>query len=62
VKRAITIPVRVSLDGETLHAIGVFEIRQTDFNITPFSFVNGSVGIKDVVTLSFDIVANHVRG
>ena len=62
VKRAITIPVRVSLDGETLHAIGVFEIRQTDFKITPFSFVSGSVSIKDVVTLSFDIVANHARG
>lgn len=62
VKRAITIPVRVALDGETLHAIGVFELRQTDFKITPFSFVSGSVGIKDVVTLSFDIVATHVHG
>ena len=62
VKRAITIPVRVSLEGETLHAIGVFEIRQTDFNITPFSFVGGSVGIKDVVTLSFDLVATQIHG
>ena len=59
VKRQVTIPARVSLDGETLHAIGVFEIRQTDFKITPFSFVSGSVGIRDVVTLSFDIVATH---
>ena len=59
VKREVTIPARVSLDGETLHAIGVFEIRQTDFKITPFSFVGGSVGIKDVVTLSFDIVATR---
>jgi polyisoprenoid-binding protein YceI len=59
VKREVTIPVRVSLDGQTLHAIGVFELRQTDFKITPFSFVGGSVGIKDVVTLSFDIVATH---
>ena len=61
VKREVTIPVRVSVDGDTLHAIGVFEIRQTDFKITPFSFVSGSVGIKDVVTLSFDIVATHGR-
>jgi polyisoprenoid-binding protein YceI len=59
VKREVTIPVRVSVDGDTLHAIGVFEIRQTDFKITPFSFVSGSVGIKDLVTLSFDIVATH---
>ena len=59
VKRQVTIPARVSVDGDTLHAIGVLEIRQTDFKITPFSFVSGSVGIRDVVTLSFDIVATH---
>ena len=61
VKRQVTIPARVSVDGDTLHAIGVFEIRQTDFKITPFSFVSGSVGIKDVVTLSFDILATHTK-
>ncbi len=58
VRRQVTVPARVSLEGDTLHAIGIFEVRQTDFNITPFSFVNGTVTIKDVVTLSFDIVAN----
>jgi len=61
VKRAITIPARVSLDGGALHAIGVFEIRQTDYAITPFSFANGTVGIKDTVTLSFDIVATQPK-
>jgi polyisoprenoid-binding protein YceI len=59
VKRQVTIPARVSLEGDTLHAIGVFELRQTDFKITPFSFVSGSVGIRDVVTLSFDITATR---
>ena len=57
VKKQITIPARVSVENGTLHAIGVIELRQTDFRITPFSFVSGSVGIRDVVTLSFDIVA-----
>jgi polyisoprenoid-binding protein YceI len=58
VKRPMTLPARVSLDGDTLHAIGVFEIRQTDFGITPFSFMKGGpVVIKDDVTLSFDLVA-----
>jgi len=61
VKRQVTIPARVSVDPGTLHAIGVFEIRQTDFKITPFSFVSGSVGIRDVVTLSFDIVATQPK-
>jgi len=61
VKRAITIPVRVALEGGMLHAIGVFELRQTDFGITPFSFSGGTVGIKDTVTLSFDVVAAQPR-
>ncbi len=61
VKRAITVPARVSLEAGTLHAIGVFELRQTDYNITPFSFANGTVGIKDVVTLSFDMFAGQVK-
>jgi polyisoprenoid-binding protein YceI len=61
VKRQITVPARVSLDAGALHAIGVFEIRQTEFGITPFSFANGTVGIKDTVTLSFDIVATQVK-
>lgn len=59
VKKQITIPARVSLDKGTLHAIGVIELRQTDYKITPFSFVSGTVGIRDVVTLSFDIVATQ---
>jgi len=59
VKKQITIPARVSLENGTLHAIGVMELRQTDFKITPFSFVSGSVGIRDIVTLSFDIVATQ---
>jgi polyisoprenoid-binding protein YceI len=59
VHRAITIPARVSLDGGTLHAIGEFEIRQTDYDITPFSFVAGTVTIKDTLAISFDFVATR---
>ncbi len=59
VTRQVTIPGRVSVDDGSLHAIGVIELRQTDFKITPFSFVSGSVGIRDVVTLSFDIIATR---
>lgn len=61
VKKQITIPARISIDNGTLHAIGVIELRQTDFKITPFSFVSGSVGIRDVVILSFDIVATQTQ-
>lgn len=58
VRKQVTVPARVSLEGAVLHAIGVFEIKQTDFDITPFSFVKGTVTIKDAVVLSFDITAD----
>lgn len=58
VRKVVTIPARVSLEGGALHAIGTFEIKQSDFGITPFSFVGGVVTIKDVVFLSFDIVGD----
>jgi len=58
VRKQVTIPARVSIEGQALRAIGVFEIKQSDFDITPFSFVKGTVTIKDVVVLSFDITAD----
>ena len=57
VKRQVTIPARIALLTDKVRAIGVFELRQSDFNITPFSFVSGTVAIKDRLTISFDIVA-----
>lgn len=60
VRRRITVPARVSLQDDDLHAIGTFDVRQTDFNITPSSFVSGTVTIKDEVTISFDIVAHRI--
>ena len=60
VRKQVTIPARVSLEGPALHAIGTFEIKQTDYDITPFSFVSGTVTIKDTVVLSFDITADPV--
>ena len=57
VRRQVTVPARVHVDSGRLNAIGILEIRQTDFKITPFSFLNGTVTIKDTVTISFDIVA-----
>jgi polyisoprenoid-binding protein YceI len=63
VRREVTIPARVSLQSlGTFRAIGTFDIRQTDFGITPFSFVGGTVTIKDTVTISFDMVGNQPPG
>lgn len=57
VRRVVSIPARIALKPGVLRAIGSFEIRQSDFKITPYLFVNGALIINDTVTLSFDIIA-----
>jgi len=63
-RRAIVIPARVTVEGDTLHALGVFEVKQTDFNITPFSFVRGTVAIRDAVPEIANVVdqTDHASG
>jgi polyisoprenoid-binding protein YceI len=55
----ITIPATVVLKGDTLRATGTMKMRQTDYGITPFTAVAGTVRVKDEVTLSFDFVATR---
>jgi polyisoprenoid-binding protein YceI len=46
--------LRVSLSNG--HYTGSVNIKQSDFGITPLSLAGGSVKVKDVVEISFDIV------
>jgi polyisoprenoid-binding protein YceI len=57
VRRPTTVPARIFMQSGALHAIGAFDLRQTDFAIMRFPFLNGAAVIKDIVTISFDIVA-----
>ena len=45
------------MEGATVTASGAFQVRQTDFGITPFSVAGGAVQVADVVDVRFDITA-----
>jgi polyisoprenoid-binding protein YceI len=55
VARAISVPVTVRMEGETLTATGRFPVRQTEYGMKPVS-VGGVVSVKDAVNISFTIV------
>lgn len=55
--RELTVPVALSFTDHELSAIGRFVIRQSDFNITPFSAAGGSLQVADEVLVRFRIVA-----
>jgi polyisoprenoid-binding protein YceI len=55
--KGISVPVTVSIDGESLTATGSCIIKQTDFGIKPIS-VAGLVNVKNELAISFTIIAN----
>jgi len=57
VTHALTVPARVSLNGDTLKAVGEFSLRLSDYEIRPVSAVGGAVKLKDEIKLSFVISA-----
>ncbi len=57
VTRSQAVSVRVKFNGDTLHAVGDFSVRQSDYEIKPVSAVGGTIRLKDELKLSFDIVA-----
>ena len=58
VTRRVAFPVKVTLNGNQLRATGEENIKQTDFNITPYSGGLGTIKIGDQLKVSFIIVAN----
>lgn len=59
VTRHVVIPAQVNFDGNTLHADGEFSIERSDYNVKTKSIKWGTIGMRDKVKLSFDIVANR---
>jgi len=55
----ITIPMTVTLQGDSLRAIGTTKLHQTHYGIEPYTAAIGTIRVKDEVTLSFDIVATR---
>jgi len=57
VTRRISVPVSVQVSGGALRAAGAFDIKQSDFGITPLSLFLGAVRNQDRVRVAFDLLA-----
>jgi len=57
VRNELAITAQVVIQADGLRAKGSCRVRQSDYGIAPISFANGTVGIDDEVTITFDIVA-----
>ncbi|MDD5445081.1 MAG: YceI family protein [Pseudomonas fluorescens] len=55
--RLITLPVTVTSTASTLRVTGAFEIRQTDFGITPLRIAMGALQVQDSIKIKFELVA-----
>ena len=55
--RLVSFPVAVTISKDRLRATGDAELKQTDFEIKPYSGKLGMIRIGDEVKISFAIVA-----
>jgi len=59
VRRSIVVPAHVVPTRDGLRATGALSLRQSAFKIRPYTFANGTVSVRNAVTVSFDIVARR---
>lgn len=57
VERDLSVPVALDMNDARLRATAVFEIRQSDFGITPLAVLGGALQVADVVRVRLRIVA-----
>ncbi|MCK7501930.1 MAG: YceI family protein [Comamonadaceae bacterium] len=60
VERDITVPVAIDHRDGQLAVTAVFEIKQTDFGITPLSVLGGALQVADTVRVRMRVVAQRV--
>jgi polyisoprenoid-binding protein YceI len=59
VTQEITVPVKVTLAGRTLKAVGRITLLQDQFGMKPVSAGGGSVKVKNELGIDFEIVAEQ---
>jgi len=60
VTRRIEIPATVTLSGDTLHAVGRFEIDRKKYNVKATNAFHGLVRVRHGMKFDFDIIARRV--
>lgn len=58
--RQIALPVTLQLVDGSLRVKGEFEIKQSDFGITPLSVALGALVVLDTIKIKFELVAVEV--
>jgi polyisoprenoid-binding protein YceI len=57
VPREMDVPVDLAVTPQAVTASGAFQVRQTDFGITPFSVGGGALQVADTLDVRFEITA-----
>ena len=60
VTKHVTIPAIVSVEGNSLHAVGEFSLDRSDFNVKATSAFHGMVRVKNGLKFTFDIVGRRI--
>jgi len=60
VTRQIVIPVKVTVTGNDLRAVGEFSIDRSDFKVKATSAFHGMVRVRNTVKFTFDIVGHRM--
>ena len=58
-----TLPLAIDLEtpsAETIYARGRFSVKQTDFDITPYSLLGGALRVEDTIDIEFQLSATRV--
>jgi hypothetical protein len=54
---ALTLPTRVSFDGDELRAVGVFDLDHADLGLKPFKALLGALQVSERLSFSYEVVA-----
>jgi polyisoprenoid-binding protein YceI len=58
--RDLRFPAAVVQQGDLLTVIASFRVRQSDFNLTPFTVLGGGLQVRDVIDIRLRLVARRV--
>ncbi|MDQ2664604.1 MAG: YceI family protein [Gemmatimonadota bacterium] len=56
VTKSISIPAAAKADGGALHVTGAYELKMSDFDLTPPSLMFGRIKVRDDLTVKFDVL------
>ena len=61
-EQTLTVPVHLNMTPVGLQARAEFEVRQSDYGITPMSVLGGALQVADAVTVKLLLTARLARG